>query len=169
MHYDRMLSELFSEEDRAREMANRLADIARTSREAAAAERDSLLAFLRGPIERHFAFEEEVVFPKLDRHELGPEVQVATKQHAALRQLTDRLGAAQPGDDLRELIFEIARLLLHHTNFEGDYIYPELTHDEWRALMMETVEKGSSVPPPAHDGGAQAAHDTVPAEQSVNS
>ena len=161
MHYDRMLAQLFSEEDRAREMANRLAEISRTSREAAAAERDSLLAFLRGPIERHFTYEEQVLFPKLDRHELAPEVQVATKQHAAVRQLADKLAEARPGDDLRELIFDIARLLLHHTNFEGDYIYPELTHDEWRELMKETVEK--SGPVPAAPSGAPSA------ERSVNS
>jgi hypothetical protein len=142
MQYDRMLAELFGEEDRAREMSARLADIARTSKEAAAGERTSLLAFLRGPIERHFAFEEQNVFPKLERHDLGPEVGVATKQHDAVRQLAQRLADAGPGDDIGDLVFEIARLLLHHTNFEGDYIYPELTHDEWRDLMKETVEKG---------------------------
>jgi hemerythrin superfamily protein len=147
MQYDRMLAELFGEEDRAREMAARLADIARTSREAAAAERDSLLAFLRGPIERHFAYEEHVVFPKLEDHDLGPEVQVAIKQHDAVRQLATKLAEAGK-DEVADLVFEIARLLLHHTNFEGDYIYPELTHDEWRELMKETVEsvEGGSVP-----------------------
>lgn len=147
MQYDRMLAELFGEEDRAREMATRLADTARTSPEAAAAERQSLLDFLRGAIERHFRYEEQVVFPRLERHDLGPEVQVALKQHEGVRELTEQLAAAQPGDDVRELIFEIARLLLHHTNFEGDYIYPELTHEEWRQLMKESVEQ-------ADDGGA---------------
>jgi hemerythrin superfamily protein len=146
MQYDRMLAELFGEEDRAREMAHKLAEAARSSREAAAAERDSLLAFLRGPIERHFAYEERVIFPELEKHDLGEEVQVATKQHAAVRQLADQLGAAGPDADLRELIFEVARLLLHHTNFEGDYIYPELTHDEWRALMKQTTEKEGGAP-----------------------
>jgi hypothetical protein len=33
--------------------------------------------------------------------------------------------------------------MLHHTNFEGDYIYPELTHDEWRDLMKATVRQGT--------------------------
>jgi hypothetical protein len=33
----------------------------------------------------------------------------------------------------------VARLLLHHTNFEGDYIYPELSHDAWRELMKASV------------------------------
>jgi hemerythrin-like domain-containing protein len=146
MQYDRMLAELFGEEDRAREMAHRLAETARTSREAAAAERESLLAFLRGPIERHFAYEESVLFPELEKHGLGEEVQVATKQHASVRQLAERLGATGPGDDVRELIFDVARLLLHHTNFEGDYIYPELTHDEWRALLKQTAEKEDGAP-----------------------
>src|SRR5271154_4073890 len=148
MQYDRMLAELFGEEDRARAMAARLADIARTSKEAAAAERESLLAFLRGPIERHFAFEEQVIFPKLVDHGLGEEVQVATKQHETVRQLTRRLAAYQEGSgqDVRELVFDIARQLLHHTNFEGDYIYPELTHEEWRELMRQTVEASGSVP-----------------------
>jgi hypothetical protein len=94
MQYDRMLAELFGEEDRAREMASRLADIARSSREAAAAERDSLLAFLRGPIERHFAYEEQVIFPHLIEHDLAEEVQVATKQHETVRQLAQKLATA---------------------------------------------------------------------------
>jgi plasmid replication initiation protein len=146
MQYDRMLAELFGEEDRAREMAHKLAETARTSREAAAAERESLLAFLRGPILRHFAYEERALFPELEKHGLGEEVQVATKQHAAVRQLADKLGATSPGDDVRELIFDVARLLLHHTNFEGDYIYPELTHDEWRALLKQTTAKEDAAP-----------------------
>ena len=169
MQYDRMLAELFGEEDRAREMATRLAETARTSREAAAAERDSLLAFLRGPVARHFQYEEEAIFPHLEEHDLGPEVQVAIKQHDSVRQLTERLAASQPGDDVGELIFEIARLLLHHTNFEGDYIYPELTHDEWRELMKQSVEKdgAASAPKPASgsvtNGGAGApTHATNP-------
>jgi hypothetical protein len=149
MHYDRMLAELFSEEDRAREMADRLADIARSSPADAADERESLLAFLRGPIERHFAYEERAIFPKLVDHDLGPEVQVAEKQHDTLRQLADRLAAAGPEEDIRGLVLETARLLLHHTNFEADYIYPELTHEEWRELMKKTVEEqdGAAAPP----------------------
>ena len=143
MQYDRMLAELFGEEDRARDMATRLAELARTSREVAAAERESLLAFVRGPLERHFHFEEHEIFPKLVEHDLGPEVQVATKQHDAVRQLASDLAKAGPEDDVGTLIFEIARLLLHHTNFEGDYIYPELTHQEWRDLMKETTLSSS--------------------------
>jgi hypothetical protein len=149
-----MLAELFSEEDRAREMAGRLADIARTSPAAAAAERESLIAFLRGPVERHFAYEERVVFPKLVEHDLGPEVQVAEKQHDTVRHLADELEAAGPGDDVSGLVLEAARALLHHTNFEADYIYPELTHDEWRELMKRSVEE--------KDGAA-----SVPAVSSV--
>jgi hypothetical protein len=197
MHYDRMLAELFEEEDRAREMAARLADIARTSPEAAAAERESLLAFLLGPIERHFAYEEHVVFPKLVDHDLAEEVQVATKQHETVRQLTKKLADATRGEDCGALVFDIARQLLHHTNFEGDYIYPELTHDEWHELMKETVsvgghDGGPSKGPPnpsGHDGGPSkgppnpSGHDggqpsnlppvrsggSVPTEPSVNS
>jgi hypothetical protein len=150
MHYDRMLAELFGEEDRAREMASRLAGIARTSRDAAAAERDSLLAFLQGPIERPFRSEEQVIFPKLEEHDLGPEVQVAVKQHDSVRQMAAKLATTGAGDDLGELVFEIARLLLHHTNFEGDYIYPELTHDEWRDLLKQTVD--------SHGSGAEVGH-----------
>jgi hemerythrin-like domain-containing protein len=141
MEYDRMLAELFGQEDQARQMAHRLADLAKKSRESAAAERASLLAFLRGPMERHFHYEETVVFPKLEARGLGPEVQVATKQHEALRQLGAKIEAPGPEDDLGKLIFEVARLMLHHTNFEGDYIYPELTHADWRELMKETVEQ----------------------------
>lgn len=154
MEYDRMLAELFGEEDRARAMATRLAEISKRSPQAAAAERDSLIAFIRGPMERHFAYEEHEVFPKLEKHDLGPEVQVATKQHDAIRQLGEKLAASGPGDDLGALIFDIARLMMHHTNFEGDYIYPELTHTEWRELMKETVSKGSASHESA-DGGAR--------------
>ena len=144
MEYDRMLAELFGQEDQAREMAGRLAEVGRSSPEGAAAERESLIAFLRGPLERHFAYEEQVIFPKLETRGLGPEVQVATKQHDALRQLAEKIQTPGPEDDLGQMIFEVARLMLHHTNFEGDYIYPELTHEDWRQLMKETVE--SAVP-----------------------
>ena len=179
MQYDRMLAELFGEEDRARQMAARLADIGRSSPEAAAAERESLLAFLRGPIARHFAFEEEAIFPKLIEHDLGPEVQVATKQHDSVRHLTEQL-AGKAGGDLGALVFEIARQLLHHTNFEGDYIYPELTHDEWRELMKQTVENDEAVAQagavPTQTPGTAGfrapqtlAEASVPTEPSVNS
>jgi len=146
MEYDRMLAELFSEEDRARDMATRLAELAKKSRESAAGERGSLIHFLRGPMERHFVFEETRIFPKLEAHGLGPEVQVASKQHDALRQLAAKLETAGPEDDIAMLIFEVARLMLHHTNFEGDYIYPELTHEDWRRLMRETVTEGTDSP-----------------------
>ncbi|MEP7119349.1 MAG: hemerythrin domain-containing protein [Byssovorax sp.] len=139
MEYDRMLAELFGEEDRAREMATRLAELAKRSRESAAAEKDSLIAFIRGPMERHFHYEETVLFPQLESRGLAAEVQVAAKQHDGLRQLADKLTSAGAGDDVRGMIFDIARLMLHHTNFEGDYIYPELTHADWRELMKETV------------------------------
>ena len=147
MEYDRMLAELFGEEDRAREMATRLAELAKSSRESAAAEKDSLIAFIRGPMERHFHYEEHELFQKLESRGLAAEVQVAVKQHDALRQLADKLTSAAQGDDLRGMIFDIARLMLHHTNFEGDYIYPELTHADWRELMKETVEQKQTVNP----------------------
>ncbi|HVY47270.1 MAG TPA: hemerythrin domain-containing protein [Minicystis sp.] len=139
MEYDRRLAELFSQEDSARAMANRLGQLARTSRAAAAAERESLLAFLRGPLERHFLYEEEAIFAKLEQRGLGAEVTVALKQHAAVRQLADKLEEAAPSDDIGQLVFDISRLLLHHTNFESDYIYPELTHEDWRELLEETI------------------------------
>jgi iron-sulfur cluster repair protein YtfE (RIC family) len=171
MHYERMLAELFGEEDRAREMATRLAEIARASSAAVAAERDSLLAFLRGPIERHFAFEEQAIFPKLVEHDLGPEVQVATKQHDTVRQLAEKLAACTSGDALGPLVFDIARLLLHHTNFEGDYIYPELTHEEWRELMKRTVAEndGAASGPRAQAPAEPQCAGSVPTEPSVNS
>src|SRR5262245_21519631 len=141
MEFDRMLSELFQEEDRAREMANRLMQVAQTSREAATAERESLLTFLRGPMEHHMAYEERSIFPALQEHGLAPEVQVALKQHESVRKAAQKLADLQPsqGDDVARLIFDIARLLLHHTNFERDYIYPELSHESWRDLMKASV------------------------------
>lgn len=139
MEYDRMLADLFEEEDRAREMAGKLIQLAQGSRAAAAAERDSLLAFLRGPMERHMTYEEATLFPHLEGHGLGEEVQVALKQHGAIREAAEALASAGPDADVAQIIVHVARLMLHHTNFEGDYIYPELTHEEWRDLMKATV------------------------------
>ncbi len=141
MEYDRMIAELFGEEDRAKEMAARLAELARQSKESAIAERESLLAFLRGPLERHFAYEERVIFPQFEERGLGSEVQVATKQHSSIRQIADKLETPGSDDNVGELISEVARLMLHHINFESDYIYPELTHADWRELMQKTVER----------------------------
>lgn len=138
-----MLAELFQEEDRAREMAWKLINLAEQSREAALAERESLLDFLRGPMERHMAFEETALFPHLEEHELGEEVQVACKQHAAIRDATRALAEALPDADVTHIVVHVAKLMLHHTNFEGDYIYPELTHEEWRDLMKATVRQGA--------------------------
>jgi len=138
--YDKQLAELFSEEDAARAMARQLMSIANRSREAAAQERASLLAFLSGPMERHMEYEERSLFPKLVGRGLEPEVQVATKHHEAIRE--KRAELEKPDLDegtLAQLVFDIARLMLHHTNFEGDYIYPELDRDDWRELMEETI------------------------------
>jgi hypothetical protein len=139
MEYDRMLATLFEEEDRAREMASRLMQIAQTSRDGASRERASLVAFLQGPMERHMAYEERAVFPQLERRGLGAEVQVAQRHHAMIRDDAEKLAAARPGEDVSQLIFDVARRMLHHTNFEGDYIYPELTVEAWRDLMKETA------------------------------
>ncbi|WP_437674453.1 hemerythrin domain-containing protein [Sorangium sp. So ce131] len=139
MELDRRVAELFQEEDRAREMAAALIALAQRSPEAATAERESLLVFLRGPLERHMHYEEAALFPHFQACGLAEEVQVALKHHTALREATEALANAAQGGDVAGNIVRVARLLLHHTNFEGDYIYPELTHDEWRALMQETV------------------------------
>jgi len=136
-----MLADLFEEEDRAREMAGKLIQLAQQSRSAAGAERDSLLGFLRGPMERHMAYEEQAIFPHLEGHGLGEEVQVAQKQHGAIREATQALAEAAPDADVTQVIVHVARLMLHHTNFEGDYIYPELSRDEWRELMKATVRR----------------------------
>ena len=138
-----MLAELFQEEDRAREMAHKLIGLAEQSREGASIERESLLAFLRGPLERHFCYEESAIFPHLEDHGLGEEVQVACKQHAAIRDAARALAEAPQEEDVAHVIVHVAKLMLHHTNFEGDYIYPELTHEEWRELMKATVRQGA--------------------------
>jgi DUF438 domain-containing protein len=138
MEYDRMLATLFEEEDRAREMASKLMQIAQSSREACLRERESLVAFLRGPMERHMAYEEQAIFPQLERRGLGAEVQVAARHHAMIREDAEKLAFARPDEDVSQLIFDVARRMLHHTNFEGDYIYPELTLDAWRDLMKHT-------------------------------
>ncbi len=138
-HVDRVIAELFEEEDRAREMANRLMQLARSSKAAAAAERDSLVAFLRGPMERHMCYEEQAIFPKLEQRDLGEEVRVAKKHHDSIRADTEQLAAATDVDAIAQLVFDVARFMMHHTNFECDYIYPELTRSEWRSLIQETA------------------------------
>jgi len=139
------IATLFGEEDSARRMARELMDTANESREAAAKERDSLLDFLHGAMERHMEYEERVLFPKLKERGLAAEVSVAEKQHIAIREGRSKLDSIPPPEvsarcaEVAQLIFEVARLMLHHTNFEGDYIYPELDQADWRELMEETM------------------------------
>ena len=141
MPFDRMLAELFKDEDQAREMASRLMQLAQARPAECMHERTNLAEFIQGPLERHMSYEERYIFPGLARRGLGPEIQVAEKHHQSIRQCADRLIAAAP-NDVPQVIFDTARLLLHHTNFECDYIYPELTHRDWIALMKETAEQG---------------------------
>jgi hypothetical protein len=138
-----MMRELFADEDRARDMARRLMHLAQNDPAACAREKDSVLAFLRGPLEKHFRYEEEHLFPQLERHGLGPEVEVARKHHASLRREADHLEHAQDVRGIAQAIFFAARLMLHHTNFEGDYIYPELSKEQWHALLANTVGQSS--------------------------
>lgn len=139
MDFEKVMAELFRDEDSARSMAHRLMDLAQRDPRAAAQEKDSLLAFLRGPMEKHMQFEEQLLFPGLLEHGLGPEVEVASKHHVSLRQGADTLAAATEPAAVARAVFLAARLMLHHTNFEGDYIYPELTRKQWHALLEATV------------------------------
>jgi hemerythrin superfamily protein len=143
--YRGMLAELFQEEDRARAVARQLMDIANNSKERAAQERVGLLEFLHDAMERHMDYEERTLFPRLVKRGLEAEVSVAEKQHAAIRDARTKLDAIKPEelparlDEVAHLVFDIARLMLHHTNFEGDYIYPELDQQDWTDLMEETI------------------------------
>jgi hemerythrin-like domain-containing protein len=137
--FESMLADLFGEEDAARHMARQLMATANRSREAAANEKDSLLKFLHGAMERHMEYEERVLFPRLADRGLAPEVQVASKHHEAIREKRGELESATEMGAIATLVFDVARLMLHHTNFEGDYIYPELDADDWRDLMEETI------------------------------
>ena len=139
MPYARKLAELFEEEDKAKALAANLMRAAQTSPQAAAAERESLAEFLRGPMEQHMAYEERAIFPQLEARGLAAEVQVARKHHEAVREAAEELRNPGPNADIARIIFETARLMIHHTNFEGDYIYPELSHEAWLDLMKETM------------------------------
>lgn len=139
MDFTSKLGALFSEEDAARLMARQLMETAKRSRGETAAERKGLLEFLHGAMERHMEYEERHLFPRLEAKGLGPEIQVATKQHERIRELRAELDAAAPDADVAQLVFDVARLMLHHTNFEGDYIYPELDKRAWEELMEETI------------------------------
>jgi hemerythrin superfamily protein len=90
-------------------------------------------------MEKHMQYEERSLFPKLEDRGLGPEVDVAKKHHEAIRKLREDLEKAGPDDDVAQAVFDVARLMLHHTNFEGDYIYPELDAEDWRELLEETI------------------------------
>ncbi|MBL8684037.1 MAG: hemerythrin domain-containing protein [Myxococcales bacterium] len=139
MDFAAKMKELFADEDRARDMARRLMHLAQNDPTAAAREKDSVLAFIRGPIEKHFRYEEEHLFPALEEHGLGPEIDVAKKHHAALRQEAANLESAKDTKGIAQAIYFAARLMLHHTNFEGDYIYPELSKEQWHALIASTM------------------------------
>lgn len=136
----RKLAELFEEEDKAREMAHRLMRVAQESAAAASRERPQLVAFLRGPMERHMAYEERVVFPRLEQLGLAEEVMVSRKQHDSVREATEALETCANEGEIGQLVFNTARLLLHHTNFEADYIYPELSQSQWLELMRESLK-----------------------------
>jgi len=140
MEFEKMIKELFADEDRARDMARRLMEVAIRDARAAANERESVVAFLRGAMERHMAYEEREIFPHLVERGLAPEVQVAEKHHAAIRQAAETLDKGGPADHVAREVFNVARMMLHHTNFEGDYIYPELNVNEWRTLLTETAK-----------------------------
>ncbi len=135
-----MMADLFADEDRARGMARHVMELAQRDPAAAAREKENVRAFLRGPMERHMAYEETVMFPKLVQHGLEPEVDVAKKHHEGIRAEARNLDAATEPEAIARTIFLAARLMLHHTNFEGDFIYPELSREQWRALMTATSE-----------------------------
>src|SRR5207244_2666486 len=90
MEFERMMADLFVHEDQARDMARRLMELSKSNPTAAARERDGLLAFLRGPLERHMAHEERAIFPLLREHGLSPEVDVAVKHHETIRLETEK-------------------------------------------------------------------------------
>lgn len=136
-----MLEELFAEEDVARDMAKRLMRIA-DDRDLALAERDSVLDFLRGAMERHMLYEEQSLFQPLADHDLAEEVSVAMKQHEAIRHATERLASAT-AETISEALLVVGRLMLQHTNFESDHIYPELTRAQWIDLMRGTAPESS--------------------------
>ncbi len=135
-----MMADLFADEDRARGMARHLMELAQRDPAAAVREKDSLLAFLRGPMERHMNYEETMMFPKLIDHGLEPEVDVAKKHHDGIRAEARNLEAATQPEAIARSIFLAARLMLHHTNFEGDFIYPELSIEQWKSLMLATAK-----------------------------
>jgi iron-sulfur cluster repair protein YtfE (RIC family) len=139
MDFDRMVGELFREEAEARKMATRLVELGEGEAEGAVAEQPSLIAFLRGAMEKHMHYEEAAIFPRLERRGFGEEVTVATKHHGAVRESADALEATSAPAEVAKLVARIGKLLLQHTNFEQDYLYPELTHEEWAELLEETT------------------------------
>jgi iron-sulfur cluster repair protein YtfE (RIC family) len=138
MDFEGKVTQLFQEEAEARKMATQLVQIGESSAEIAKTERPALLAFLKGPMEKHMHYEEVAIFPKLEASGFDDEVAVALEHHAAIRDCTGKI-EGEPDATLCALFSRIGKLLMQHTNFEQDYLYPELTHVEWEELLEETL------------------------------
>ena len=91
-------------------------------------------AQLAEEVTRHFAFEEEQLFPRLDAAGEGDIAGLLAEEHATIREAARRFsGLAQPGADpqahwtgLRALALELAERLVSHVQKEEMSLLPSL-------------------------------------------
>jgi len=112
-----------------------LALCSRLEASAAGAKSDAALmraaaAALAGEIERHFAFEESALFPRLAAAGEGDMVELLLEEHAAIRAAAQRFSAAVSADAshprLKPLALELAERLASHAQKEEMSLLPAL-------------------------------------------
>lgn len=100
---------------------------------------EAVLSVVDEDVERHFAFEEEVLFPILDDAGAADMVQMLTYEHKAIRPIAQRLrelaaGALEPGfgagewDEFRTLARELIEREMFHIQKEEIGLVQGLSH-----------------------------------------
>ncbi|MBM4219882.1 MAG: hemerythrin domain-containing protein [Gammaproteobacteria bacterium] len=88
------------------------------------------LEAIDGEVERHFAFEEAELFPRMNEAGEGDLVDLLLEEHAAVRDAARRFAAAArqvpPGADLRPAGLEFAERLASHAQKEEMSMLPAL-------------------------------------------
>ncbi len=134
----RDLSRVLSEEDRARRLAERIVELCEKGEEEGqlAREVEGFLAYLTDDLEIHLAHEETDLFPALAARDLEAETREALRQHGELRTLRRALLAVPQHDTkaLHDAALALALALIHHTAYEADFLYVDITQDEARTF-----------------------------------
>lgn len=134
----RDLSRVLVEEDRARRWAERIVELCEGGEDEGHLTREveGFLAYLTDDLEIHLEHEESDLFPALAARDLEAETQEALRQHGELRTLRRALLAIPTHDTkaLHDAALALALALIHHTAYESDFLYVDITRDEARAF-----------------------------------